>query len=172
MVLGIVGAMLLAEALAKASPQTTPSLSLPPAKAWSIILAMGVLSLSALRLGLPAAPNAQQAPIKAVNAVPMTLRQKPVLNDYDAGGYLIFKAIKPFIDGRTDLYGSDFMHLYFQVESGQRDQLDTVVAGYHIAWSLQRVQSPLVKVLDHHPDWRPLYRDETYVVHVRKGALP
>ena len=172
MILGIVGAMLLVDPLSKALAQQASSEVQTHAKFWPIILILGVLGLSAVRLNLPAMPSAQQAPIKAVNAVPMSLRQKPVLNDYDAGGYLIFKGIRPFIDGRTDLYGSAFMAEYFEIEQGHSRALDRVLKTYPIAWSIQRPQSPLVKVLDHHPDWRVLYRDASYVVHVRKGALP
>ena len=33
---------------------------------------------------------------------------RPVLNDYDLGGYLIYAGMAPFIDGRTELYGEKF----------------------------------------------------------------
>ena len=37
----------------------------------------------------------------------------PVLNDYDFGGYLIFRGIPTFIDGRTLFFGKQFALDYF-----------------------------------------------------------
>ncbi len=42
-----------------------------------------------------------------------------MLNDYDLGGYLIYRLWprhKVFIDGRADLYGDDFLKAYFKVD--------------------------------------------------------
>ncbi len=42
-----------------------------------------------------------------------------MLNDYDLGGYLIYRlwpTHKVFIDGRADLYGDDFLKAYFKVD--------------------------------------------------------
>ena len=44
--------------------------------------------------------------------MPAALRAQPVLNQYDFGGYLIFKGVKVFVDGRTDLYGDAFLANY------------------------------------------------------------
>jgi hypothetical protein len=40
-------------------------------------------------------------PVAALEATPLELRDKPVLNDYDFGGYLIFAKVRPFVDGRA-----------------------------------------------------------------------
>ncbi len=44
-----------------------------------------------------------------------------LLNDYDLGGYLIYRlwpTHKVFIDGRADLYGDDFLKAYFRLDKG------------------------------------------------------
>jgi hypothetical protein len=49
--------------------------------------------------------------IRVVVAPPAALNAKvtgPVFNDYDLGGYLIFRGIPTFIDGRTLPFGKDF----------------------------------------------------------------
>lgn len=42
-------------------------------------------------------------------------------NAYGWGGYLIWRDVPVFIDGRADVYGDDFMYLYFQAEDAERD---------------------------------------------------
>ena len=47
----------------------------------------------------------------------------PVLNDYGFGGYLIFEGIPPFIDGRAELYGDEFIKRYVQAMLLDSDEL-------------------------------------------------
>jgi len=54
------------------------------------------------------APNPRVTPDNAVAALRRAGASR-VLNDYDFGGYLVFAGMAPFIDGRTELYGTDFV---------------------------------------------------------------
>ena len=45
-------------------------------------------------------------------------RRKPVLNDYAFGGYLIWSHVRPFIDGRADMYGDAMLGLYGKLQAG------------------------------------------------------
>ncbi len=110
------------------------------------------------------------APISALRAVPPELRAKPVLNDYAFGGYLIFEHVRPFIDGRAELYGDAMMSLYGRLQAGDEADIESALERYGIAWTIFAPDSRMVAILDHKPGWRRLYADATAVVHVRDGA--
>ena len=76
----------------------------------------GVLAIAAARLLAPVERvDGSSAPISALAAVPPDLRAKPVLNEYGFGGYLIFSHVRPFIDGRAELYGDEMLSLYDKI---------------------------------------------------------
>src|SRR5262249_5208160 len=54
------------------------------------------------------APPNNFAPSAALDHVTKANVTGPVLNEYDFGGYLTFRGIPTFIDGRTLLYGKEF----------------------------------------------------------------
>ena len=110
------------------------------------------------------------APISALRAVPPELRAKPVLNDYAFGGYLIFEHVRPFIDGRAELYGDAMMSLYGRLQAGDDADVESALKRYDIAWTIFAPDSRIVAILDREPGWRRLYADATAVVHVRDGA--
>ena len=110
------------------------------------------------------------APISALRAVPPELRAKPVLNDYAFGGYLIFEHVRPFIDGRAELYGNAMMSLYGRLQAGDEADVESALKRYGIAWTIFAPDSRMVAILDRKPGWRRLYADASAVVHVRDGA--
>jgi hypothetical protein len=110
------------------------------------------------------------APISALRAVPPELRAKPVLNDYAFGGYLIFEHVRPFIDGRAELYGDAMMSLYGRLQAGDEADVESALKRYGIAWTIFAPDSRMVAILDRKPGWRRLYADATAVVHVGDGA--
>ena len=110
------------------------------------------------------------APISALSAVPPELRRKPVLNDYGFGGYLIFERVRPFIDGRAELYGDAMMSLYGRLQAGDDADVASALKRYDIAWTIFAPSSRIVAALDREPGWRRLYADATAVVHVRAPA--
>ncbi|MFZ1988248.1 MAG: hypothetical protein WAW96_00620, partial [Alphaproteobacteria bacterium] len=75
------------------------------------ILAIALVSLSAFAWLAGAlvemAPSRQATPKAAVDAISAASISR-ILNDYDFGGYLVARGLKPFIDGRTELYGGKF----------------------------------------------------------------
>jgi hypothetical protein len=90
-----------------------------------------------------------------------------VLNDYGMGGYLIFRGVRPFIDGRTDMYGDAFNSRYDAAVS-RRAALEAVLAERHVAWTLFRPGAAAVRLMDAEPGWRRLYTGPYAVVHVRR----
>jgi hypothetical protein len=140
-----------------------------PASLKGIALA-GVLlaALSAAVLHGAAIRSDVAVPAAALAAVERAQVTGPVLNDYGFGGYLIFSGIPPFIDGRAELYGDDFIKQYVQAMLLESGELPQLLDRYGIAWTLIEPGRPAVILLDHLPGWRRLYADDVAIVHVRE----
>ena len=78
--------------------------------------------------------------------------------------------MRPFIDGRAELYGDAMMSLYGRLQAGDDADVESALKRYDIAWTIFAPGSRIVAVLDREPGWRRLYADATAVVHVRDGA--
>jgi hypothetical protein len=109
------------------------------------------------------------APISALAHVPPALARQPVLNDYDFGGYLIFKGVRPYIDGRADMYGDPFIEDFRQVEGASQSAMERVISYYKIRWAIMAPGQPLVGALDRTPGWRRIYADRYAVVQENFG---
>jgi hypothetical protein len=103
----------------------------------------------------------------ALASLPADLRDKPVLNEYGFGGLMIFSGIKPFIDGRADLYGDKGMETYLSIVHAKADVLDDVLCRYHIAWTMFGPDTVVPALMDRTPGWHRLYSDKLAVIHVR-----
>lgn len=132
------------------------------------VIALLFFAVAAIRL-TAADQRADQVtvPVSALAHVPQNLRAKPVFNDYSFGGWLIFQGVKPFMDGRSDMYGDDLLKLYLDVSGGDPKAFDTASKQYNIQWTILAPSSPLVKLLDKTPGWRRLYSDKWAVVQTR-----
>lgn len=117
-------------------------------------------------------PPARITPVKALKAIDPA-KAGPILNDYDFGAYLDFVGVAPFIDGRTELYGADFVLRYdralgLQDLPGFLKLLDQ----YRFGATLLAPSTPAVALLDRLPEWHRVYADDIAVVHVRRGVNP
>jgi hypothetical protein len=165
MLLAVVGVLVLAEAAGRAPRADASEPGSSPA-AW-IGAGLGA-ALVALRLILPLSlHDGPTLPIAALDQLPPGLKAQPVLNDYDMGGYLIFRGVRPFIDGRTDMYGDAFNTRYDSAVS-RRAALETTLAEQHVAWTLFQPGSAAVRLMDAEPGWRRFYTGPYAVVHVRR----
>jgi hypothetical protein len=167
LVLAGVAPLLLAEPLAAALGQTPqergpfhPSLLAAFAATLALLLA-GRLLWPVTRLDGPTTPAA------ALAHVPANLAIQPVFNDYGFGGYLIFKGVRPFIDGRSDMYGNAFSGDFFKATQPDAPTLRRLLSQYQVAWTILQPSDPTVAVLDAEPGWRRLYADQTAVIHQR-----
>jgi hypothetical protein len=141
-----------------------------PASLPGVALALALFAaLSAALLRGAATRSDIAVPAAALAAVEAAHIGGPVLNDYGFGGYLVFTGIPPFIDGRAELYGDEFMKQYVDAMLLQSGELPQLLDRYGIAWTLIEPQRPAVVLLDHLPGWRRLYADDIAVVHVRDG---
>jgi hypothetical protein len=170
--LGVIAPLVIAEPLGRA---LDPS---PPAPAWRLFwpqlwprTALALALLAAVVVTRLAAPTVRTdgptAPVTALAHVPAALRRAPVLNDYNFGGYLIFQGLRPYIDGRADMYGDAFVADNDQLQQGNASALDHAANTYKIRWAILSPNRPLVGVLDHTDGWRRLYTDRYAVVFAR-----
>jgi len=169
--LAILAPMLLAPAVRPALGEKAPRRLTPASSAMVLAAAAVALALAGARLAVPIVRHdSASSPIAALAAVPPGLRGEPVLNGYGFGGYLIGAGVRPFIDGRADLYGDAFLDLYGRIAAGDRSALDDALTRWGVAWTIFPPSEPIVAVIDREPGWRRLYADKFAVVQVREDA--
>jgi len=114
-------------------------------------------------------PDPQIAPEKAVAAL-RNARAERVLNDYDFGGFLIRSGIAPFIDGRTELYGENFVMRHHRAVTLQNlNDLLRLFDEYRIDATLLHAGTPAVQFIDRLDDWQRIYQDGNTVAHRRRA---
>jgi hypothetical protein len=173
--LGIVGALILAEPMARAFGQSPPPEGRRPATAPILGLAAVALAVALLagRLAWPLVlQDGPTRPISAVAAVPLAIAATPVLNDYSFGGYLIGQHVPVFVDGRADLYGDGFLRAYAKLLEPDRAALARRLNEGHVGWTILIPGSPIARAMDETPGWRRLRADRWAVVHVRTAPSP
>ncbi|CAN7297880.1 hypothetical protein LJR219_001472 [Phenylobacterium sp. LjRoot219] len=171
LVLALIGPLLLAEPIGRSFGRQAPR---PLAMPWlpAVVFALGALVMIGVRAADPVVRNdAVTTPKIALQHVPVALRAQPVLNTYSFGGYLAFSGVKPFIDGRADMYGDDFFSGHIRLMRGDAAEFDRAAAKYGLAWTILQPREPLAKQMDAKPGWKLVYRDRWAVVHARKDAL-
>ena len=164
MLFGIVAPLLVAAALRQKYPPETKSLPrwLMPAGRGPA----GAADCGALLLMPTVRGDDRVTPMTALAHVPATLRAQPVLNAYDFGGYLIFAGVRVFVDGRTDMYGDEFLANYDLMMTPDRKALTDTLARWHIAWTILP-PGPAAAMMDTMPGWHRAYGDAFAVVDVK-----
>jgi hypothetical protein len=171
--LGVIGPLLLAEpfgrALGRNEAVRTP---------WRMPRAQSLLGgalLSALIVGRLVTPQVRvdgpTAPVTALAHVPAELKLLPVLNYYDFGGYLIFEGVRPYIDGRADMYGDAFVADDDQIQRASQPAMDRAISRYAIRWAILPPNLFLTQALQRTPGWKQIYADKTAVV-LENGTTP
>ncbi len=141
----------------------------PPAAAPACLLALGLAVALALPMLMRPIARADDpvTPGAALAAVERLGLTGPVYNSQAFGGYLIFRGVPSFIDGRVELYGDAFVMQDFQAENGNEPALTALFAQYRIGWTLLLPQVGAVGVLDRLPGWERVYADGQAVIHRR-----
>ncbi|MCA6115284.1 hypothetical protein J6524_10300 [Bradyrhizobium sp. WSM 1738] len=113
------------------------------------------------------APPESQSPAAAVDVL-KAHNPKRVLNDLPFGGYLIWRQIPVFVDGRAELYGEAFdMAFYRAMQLKDVNGLLAMLKKWDIDAVLLTPHTPAVGLLDNIGGWRRAYADENAVLHVR-----
>jgi hypothetical protein len=131
-----------------------------------------VALVGAVTLQRPIArPDGPETPGAALAAAAAMGVSGPVLNSESFGGYLIFKGVPTFIDGRIEMYGDAFLRRALAIESGAQPALSHALDQYGITWTLLHPGDGAVATLDRLPEWRRAYSGPDAVVHIRAAAL-
>lgn len=166
MVLALVAPLLLARPLAEALGHEARTVR--PSRALLVGFGAACLLLAGVRLTLPLPRgDGLNTPATALASVPADLKARPVLNGYGFGGYLIDQGVRPFIDGRADMYGDAFTAAYFHATDGDAPALEALARRYRVAWTIFTPGDPAVAVLDADPAWRRIHADPYAVAHER-----
>jgi len=133
-------------------------------------LLLGALPLLAFRVSSPLAPPESHAnPRRLIAHVPLELRRQPVFNEYSFGGPLILARIRPYIDGRAEIYGDAFVRDYAEIADGDIAGFNRAVDRYDIRWTmLSHSNDRLIGMIESSGRWRRLYADNIGVIDVRE----
>ncbi|MDT7949990.1 MAG: hypothetical protein RQ966_00650 [Acetobacteraceae bacterium] len=162
---GIVGALILAEPIERAfaEPERTRRRRGGMGFYWA-----GLALVAVLRLALPVQTiDARAMPVSALAQLPPELAGSPMLNSTQFGGYLALSGLRPFVDGRVELFGDAFIGDYMAMARADVGSLRRGVDRYGVTWALLAVDDPLVAGFDGLTGWRRQYADGVAVVFVR-----
>ena len=131
--------------------------------------AVTAATLLVVRLVVPInLPENSANPWKLIASVPPQLRSEPVLNGYSMGGPLILSGIRPYIDGRGDMYGDELVIDYQRILDGDAAALNGAVRRWNITWAiLPKGSTDLIALLDRTPGWRRIHNDDVGVIYVQ-----
>jgi len=138
-----------------------------PATATAVLLVLVGCWTSVLSAHAGFAPPERQSPAAAVDVL-KARNPKRVLNDLPFGGYMIWRQMPVFIDGRAELYGEAFEMAYYRAL-----QLKDVGLFLDLlkTWEIDAVlltpATPAVGLLDNIGGWQRIYSDDNAVLHVR-----
>jgi hypothetical protein len=134
-------------------------------------MAAAVAIAAALAVPTVLAPSARGddtvTPASALAAAQRLGLTGPVLNSESFGGYLVFRGVPTFFDGRIEMYGSAFLATAAAAERGDAAALGELLARYRIGWTLLATSSGAVAVMDRLPGWQRVYGDDYAVIHRR-----
>jgi hypothetical protein len=148
-------------ALSPAWPDRAPK----PVIAWVMILLGGWTLLVSANTTFAMPKN--HTPVAAVDAL-RAHNSKRVLNDLPFGGYLIWRQVPVFIDGRAELYGEAFEVAYYRaMQLKDVNQLFDMLKTWDIDAVLLTPHTPAAGLFDHISGWRRAYADENALLYVR-----
>lgn len=161
----IVAAMILPEGFAHGRGRKTAGEGRTPL----LVAVGGALLLVGVRLAMPLAPPENETnPWKLIASVPPELRSQPVLNYYSFGGPLILAGVRPYIDGRGDMYGDPFVLGYGDIVHGDQKHFDEAVRRWNIRWVIMpHREKRFIAMVRKTPGWRQIRQNEVGVVFAR-----
>ena len=162
-VLAIVAAMLLPPMFARGIREQRGAVP--------VLVTIGAMALFVgIRAVMPVTlPYNSANPWSLIARVPPELRSQPVLNGYGIGGPLILSGIRPYVDGRGDMYGDELVVGYKKIIDGDPAALAAAERNWGLRWAILPVRyRKLIALLDRSPGWRRYYGDEVGVIYVRR----
>lgn len=144
----------------------------------NLVLLLAVVGLAIVKVWTPLTPafnEREQRKSLPVDAAAWILENRPegeMFNSYNWGGYLIWSLYphyRVFADGRTDLYGDEFLRRYLEVQLG-RPGFEEALAEYDINLVLTYPDDALSLRLKCAGGWEEVYKDDVAVIWVRRDA--
>jgi len=107
-------------------------------------------------------------PNAALNFMQQHGMTEKVFNEYKFGGYMDWYTpqIKPFIDGRADIFVYNGVFDDFLRATSLRNTFE-ILDKYSVRYVLYEPGQPFTYLLEHSPSWRQIYRDNAAVVFER-----
>ncbi len=137
----------------------------------SIGLIVGPVSLSIAGTDVSlGAPSEHGYPGAGADYVRQHLAGQRMFNDYNSGGYLIYKLnpdVPVFVDGRTDFYGNDLLKDYLRIDRAQPGW-DELLTEYGVEVVLIDKELPLAKAIADDARWQQRFAGDTEVVYTRR----
>jgi hypothetical protein len=136
---------------------------------WGLFgIAVGLTGLwTAVRLAENEEAVRRTYPVAAVDFLEREgLSEARGYNSYNWGGYLIWRRIPVFVDGRADVYGDDFLSYYRQAFSGGTEWSEPL-DDFDVTWVLLERGNVLGSLLTASGRWKQVYRDDLATVHER-----
>jgi hypothetical protein len=141
-------------------------------KPWLNAAIMAVI-VGSLILFFPSAAQLQQKVDEEYPRAALDFMQRQhlngrIFNHYVWGGYIEWNApeLKPFIDGRADVFVHKGVFDDFVKATAIEESLD-ILNRYRIDYALLNPNQPLAYLLQHSPEWRPIYTDKVAVLFER-----
>ncbi len=111
--------------------------------------------------GPSVSPKSDITPASAVDLIVKENSNGNVYNYYDFGGYLIFRGIKTFIDGRSDqLFLNGFMTRIGDILDKRPQELVRYLRSYDVSWALVKPGSTKSRQLGGSSAWNQVYHDD------------
>ena len=140
-----------------------------PALNWLLILLslLVVTAWSARVIQDNDAAIADHFPVRAVDyLIAHDMDQAHGYNSYGWGGYLIWRGLPVFVDGRADVYRDDFLLYYLKTLELQPDW-DAPLRQFDVDYVLMERGAPLTTLLASQPDWQEAYADAVAQIFVK-----
>jgi hypothetical protein len=83
------------------------------------------------------------------------------------GGPLILSGIRPYIDGRGDMYGDEQVLGYARIVHGDAKLFANAVQRWNIRWAMLPRDSKLIPVIRRSPGWRLVASDKVGAIYER-----
>jgi hypothetical protein len=138
----------------------------PPAA--SLVVNWGVLLVALTGIGVWVATRVwenetvirEAYPVAAVDFLERQgLTQARLYNSYNWGGYLIWRGIPVFVDGRADVYGDDFL-FYAAKPVGIDEDWTKPLDEFSVEYVLVEAEARLSTLLEASGRWTEVYRDD------------
>ncbi len=111
-------------------------------------------------------------PVAALDFLKRHNIASPVFNDYDFGGYVLWKGFPDYpvyVDGRIEVYKGDVLNRYLHISTAQTGW-EKLLEKQGIQTVLIRPERALSQALIKNPSWDLVYFDYNAVVFIRKNT--